>query len=96
MPRRGQFATYEPGVYEGVTHVEFFTKDQHGNLIFKAKDRGGRPELVAYYRIWMGEEQGPPAPSNRAMSLCWFAPLVATRHNFPPRMPRPFCLSLNS
>jgi len=64
MPRQQQYATYEAGVYEGVTHVEFFTKDQHGNPIFKAKERQGKPGLVSYYRIWMGEEQGPPGSVN--------------------------------
>jgi len=64
MPPRGEYKKYEAGVYESVTHIEFFTKDQRGNPIFKAKERQGKPGLVSYYRIWMGEEQGPPGSVN--------------------------------
>lgn len=57
---RPKYPVYEAGVYEGVTRVEFFSQDAHGNPIFKAKERRGVVERVAYYRTWMGENQGPP------------------------------------
>ena len=61
MSQQQQYAKYEGGIYEGVTHIEFFTKDRAtGRPIFKAKDRGGQPSLVSYYRIFMGDKEGPP------------------------------------
>jgi len=75
MPRREQYKKYEGGIYEGVTRVEFFTTDQRGTPIFKAKDRQGKPELISYYRIFMGEEEGPPGsvtPGNVALLVRGF------------------------
>lgn len=66
-----QFETFEAGTYN-VTGLSFFSKDSTGNPIFKAVGSGW---LVAQYRTFVGEKEGPPgsvSPADLALFAATF------------------------